>query len=59
MNPEAAHQHLAQLFPPETYYPAHRNLIRLGREICQARKPLCPLCPLTGLCDYYAEHFTT
>lgn len=58
MNPDAAHQHLAQLFPPETYYPAHLNLIRLGREICQARKPLCPLCPLTDLCDYYAEHYT-
>jgi endonuclease-3 len=59
MNAEAAHQHLARLFPPETYYPAHLNLIRLGREICQARKPLCPLCPLKGLCDYYAEHYPT
>jgi endonuclease-3 len=58
MNAESAHQHLAQLFPSETYYPAHLNLIRLGREICQARKPLCPLCPLKELCDYYAEHST-
>lgn len=53
MNAEQAHQHLEQLFPPETYYAAHLNLIRLGREICQARQPQCSLCPLTSLCDYY------
>jgi endonuclease-3 len=56
MNVEAAHAHLAALFPPETYYPAHLNLIRLGREICQARKPLCPACPLKEVCQYYAAH---
>ncbi len=53
MNAEQAHQHMEQLFPPETYYAAHLNLIRLGREICQARQPQCSLCPLTSLCDYY------
>jgi endonuclease-3 len=57
MNAEQAHDHLAALFPPETYYPAHLNLIRLGRQICQARKPLCPRCPLKSLCDYYAANF--
>jgi endonuclease-3 len=55
MNADQAHAHLAQLFPPETYYPAHLNIIRLGREICQARRPLCPACPVKHLCDYYAE----
>ncbi|PKO12052.1 MAG: hypothetical protein CVU39_26280 [Chloroflexi bacterium HGW-Chloroflexi-10] len=48
-----AHPHLAALFPPETYGPGHLNLIRLGREICHARKPDCPACPLTDLCDYF------
>jgi endonuclease-3 len=57
MNAEQAHDHLAALLPPEAYYPAHLNIIRLGREICQARKPRCPLCPLNDLCDYYAENF--
>lgn len=55
INAEQAHRHLERLFPPETYYPVHLNLIRLGREICQARQPQCHLCPLTGLCDYYQE----
>ncbi len=52
MNVEAAHPWLAGLFPPETYGPAHLNLIRLGREICQARKPLCERCPVKPWCEY-------
>ena len=52
MTVEQAHPHLESLFPPETYYPAHLNLIRLGREICQARRPRCEVCPIIDLCDY-------
>lgn len=50
MNAEAAHPHLAALFPAEEYGPAHLNLIRLGREVCHARKPDCPACPVRDLC---------
>ncbi|MEJ2412878.1 MAG: hypothetical protein P8Y34_07780, partial [Anaerolineales bacterium] len=32
MSTAKAHQFLAEQFPPETYYPVHLNLIRLGRE---------------------------
>lgn len=52
MTVEQAHPHLEKLFPPETYYAAHLNLIRLGREICRARKPDCPKCPIRQLCDF-------
>lgn len=52
MSVEEAHPHLESLLPPETYYAAHLNIIRLGREICQARKPNCQACPLRALCDY-------
>lgn len=55
MNADQAHDFLAGLLPPETYYAAHLNLIRLGREICHARKPDCPRCPLQDYCDYYAN----
>jgi len=51
MTVEQAHPHLESIFPPETYYAAHLNIIRLGREICQARKPNCPTCPICKLCD--------
>ncbi|MGB8212955.1 MAG: endonuclease III [Anaerolineales bacterium] len=52
MTVEDAHTHLEKLFPPETYYAAHLNIIRLGREICAARKPACGRCPLQGFCNY-------
>ncbi len=52
MTVEQAHPHLESLFPPETYYAAHLNIIRLGREVCHARKPNCPKCPVIKLCDY-------
>jgi endonuclease-3 len=58
MSVEQAHSYLAELLPPEDYFPAHLNLIRLGREICQARRPKCPECPLKDLCDYYAETYS-
>ncbi len=52
MTVEQAHPHLESLFPPETYYAAHLNIIRLGREVCGARKPNCPQCPILKLCEY-------
>ena len=52
MTVEQAHPYLESVFPPETYYAAHLNLIRLGREICGARKPNCPMCPINKLCDF-------
>jgi endonuclease-3 len=52
MTVEEAHPYLEALFPPETFYAVHLNLIRLGREVCGARKPNCPACPLRRLCDY-------
>ena len=49
---EKAHPYLEDIFPPETYYAAHLNIIRLGREVCKARKPECSVCPLLDICDY-------
>ncbi len=59
MTAEKAHEYLAELFDPEEYYPVHLNLIRLGREICQARQPDCPTCPLIHVCSYYKKQFQT
>lgn len=52
MNVEDAHTHMESILPPETYYAGHLNFIRLGREICHARKPTCNICPLLDVCDY-------
>ncbi len=48
---EKAHPYLENVFPPESYYAVHLNIIRLGREICKARKPNCAACPLLEICD--------
>ena len=50
---EQAHVYLSGVFQPAQYGPGHLLLIRLGREICHARKPECLRCPLTVICDYY------
>lgn len=36
--------------PPELVYPLHMGLIRHGREVCVARRPLCSQCVLADLC---------
>jgi len=35
---------------PGDHGPLHLNLIRLGREVCRPRNPLCPECPLLAVC---------
>lgn len=56
MNVEDCHQYMERLFEPEQYEAGHLNIIHLGREICQARKPQCERCPLNPRCVYFAEH---
>ena len=52
---EKAHDLLADLGDPDTYYPFHINLIRHGREVCIARSPRCERCPLQDLCNYFQK----
>ena len=56
MTADAAHDHLAGLWDANQYASAHLNLIRLGREVCHARKPDCPRCALRRMCPYYRAH---
>jgi endonuclease-3 len=57
MSVEAAHTHLENLFPPDSYYAAHLNIIRLGREICTARRAFCSACPLQTVCSFVKNQF--
>jgi endonuclease-3 len=52
---EKAHALLEEDLPAAVYLDGHLNFIRLGREICHARKPDCAHCPLTAVCCYYQE----
>jgi endonuclease-3 len=52
-NPDKIRLIWQSLLPPATFYPLHINLIRHGRQTCQALRPRCEICPLQELCDYY------
>jgi len=53
---EKANMLLEAQLAPDAYYPFHLNVIRHGREVCKAHKPLCAICPLTAECDYYRDN---
>jgi endonuclease-3 len=53
MGVEDTHAWLEHVYQPIQYGSGHMNLIRLGREICHARKPECDRCPLNGICDFF------
>ncbi|MFC2063948.1 endonuclease III domain-containing protein [Chloroflexota bacterium] len=56
LNVEKTHSYLENLFPPDSFYAVHLNIIQLGREICTARKVNCPLCPLKDICSYFTQY---
>jgi len=49
-SPERAHNILHTIIPADMKYEAHMHLIQLGRQICHARNPECPRCPLHDIC---------
>ena len=56
MSVDAAHTHLEHVFLEQHYYDVHLNIIRLGREVCHARKPECPTCPVRKHCSYWKDN---
>jgi endonuclease-3 len=49
--PEKVEQDLMNLVPRERWISFGHQVIWFGRQICQARKPLCHACPLEPICD--------
>jgi endonuclease-3 len=49
---DEAHDELRRLVDAEDCYEIHVNLLRHGRRLCTARRPLCEQCPLLSLCPY-------
>ena len=52
-NVEKTEEQLQKAIPREDWKQAHHWLIYHGRQICDARKPKCEICPLSHLCLYY------
>jgi endonuclease-3 len=53
LSADDSHAYFEGLLPPQTYYAAHLNLLRLGREVCHALRPECERCVLKRMCVYY------
>ncbi len=53
LSADDSHAYFEGLLPPDTYYAAHLNLIRHGREVCHALRPACEQCVLNNLCAFY------
>ena len=51
--PEETERVLLSHFPKEMLGKAHHWLILHGRYTCQARRPKCEECALTGVCDWF------
>src|SRR3989304_3499224 len=49
-DPEKIEQDLMRFIPREEWSAFSLRLIFFGREICTARNPRCPVCPLNRLC---------
>jgi endonuclease-3 len=49
---EKAHDILEAVLAPDEVYPLHISLIKHGRRLCRAQRPLCDECPLLEGCPY-------
>jgi len=55
-NPLETEKQLIKYIPENLIPISHHWLILHGRYVCNARKPKCNECGLSGLCKYYAEN---
>lgn len=49
---EKAHDLLESMLAPDEVYPFHILLIKHGRRLCRAQRPLCEECPLLDGCPH-------
>ena len=56
--PDKTEMQLREILPKEIWSHAHHLIIWHGRRCCAARKPACERCPLTDLCDAFAQGAT-
>jgi len=50
LSPEKAQESLEPRIPPGERYTLHLHLVRHGREVCKAQRPLCGSCVLARVC---------
>ncbi len=57
MSANKAHEVLLELLPANDHilYNFHVNNLRHGQQLCVWKSPRCEKCPLTDICDWYAQ----
>lgn len=56
-SPNKTFEIINKSLPKGTAYSLHTNLIKLGRDICKAGKPICSACPLLTICKFPSKNF--
>ncbi len=54
-----AHDILEAILKPDEVYPFHVSLIKHGRRLCRAQRPLCERCPLLDGCPFGRSNLGT
>jgi endonuclease III len=57
-SPDKTFFSLNKNFPVKIAHQFHTNLIRHGREICKAQKPICKICPIVPICMFEQKDFS-
>jgi len=57
--PNKTEKDLLALYPREMWGPINHQWVLFGREVCIARRPRCPECPLNDLCPSASASATT
>jgi endonuclease-3 len=56
---DQAHDDLEAIVEPNKRYNFHIFLIKHGRQVCKAQRPLCEICVISSWCDYYNRNVKT
>lgn len=56
-NPDKVEQDLMRFVPEEHWTDWGHLMVTHGREICTARSPKCPQCPILDICRYGRKHY--
>lgn len=54
--PEETEAKLMEIVPKEHWIEFNTLFVLFGQNICTARNPKCPICPIKSYCDYYKNH---
>lgn len=54
-NPDKIETDLKKLVPEKEQTLFSHRLITHGRQVCNARKPRCGICPMTSVCSWYKK----